>query len=112
QYLRSRYRAGRDRADQVVGRTACAAMRAARRSLRCCECQSSRPGEPGAGGMAMTAHEMIVHHTDRLHEGIDDCRSTEFETAARELLGHFLGYSGFGGDLFFGSLAVWFWLFL
>jgi hypothetical protein len=58
--------------------------------LRSCERRSSRPGELGAGGMAMTGHQMIVHHADRLHESIDDGRSTEFETAARELFGHFL----------------------
>src|SRR5262245_2327748 len=49
---------------------------------------------------------MIVHHADSLHEGIDDGRSTELETAARELFGHPLGDRGLGGNLFRAPVAV------
>ena len=33
---------------------------------------------------------MIVHHADRLHEGIDDGRAHEFEPLGLEILGEFL----------------------
>src|SRR6266446_4411719 len=36
----------------------------------------------------MAAHEVVVDHARRLHEGIDDARADELEAAPRELLGH------------------------
>jgi hypothetical protein len=35
--------------------------------------------------VAMAARQMIVHHADRLHEGVDDRRSAEFEPRALDL---------------------------
>src|SRR5262245_11975808 len=37
--------------------------------------------------MPMAGHQMVVHHSDRLHEGVDDGRPDELEATAGEFLG-------------------------
>ena len=39
-----------------------------------------------AGRVAMTFHNMIIDHADRLHEGIDDGRATELKSGFLEVL--------------------------
>ena len=79
---RSRRRAARDRVNRAAVPTACAARRAALlfagRRLLICACRASRTAV-----MAVAVDQMIVHHADRLHEGIDDGRPDELEAAPR-----------------------------
>src|SRR5437763_1566868 len=83
----SRREAGEPRRFQI----GVVAMRGGLGYSRSCESRSSgfwsaRSGKLGAGRMAMAAHQMVVHQADCLHEGIDDWRATELETAACQLL--------------------------
>ncbi len=41
-----------------------------------------------AGGVAVTDHQMVVDHADRLHERVDDGRADEVETVAEQLFRH------------------------
>src|SRR5262245_7882292 len=48
---------------------------------------------------AKAAHLMIVHHADRLHEGIHDRRADELETALLQVLRQRVGYFGTRRDV-------------
>src|SRR6266496_2378127 len=45
------------------------------------------------------AHDVVVDHPDRLHEGVTDRRSYEAEAPPLEILAHRSGVSGLGGDV-------------
>src|SRR4029078_10218126 len=89
---RSRYRAARGRA----GRAAAPTASAARHGWRCQRiCLASFvPSFDLEAGLAMLAaaalvaearDQMVVDHAGGLHEGIDDGRTDEFESARAEL---------------------------
>ena len=63
-------------------------------------------GEFGAFGVAVAGDEVIVDHAHRLHEGVDDGRAAELESAAAEFLRHCLRHFGGGGYLSERSLAL------
>src|SRR5579864_6862945 len=56
--------------------------------------------------MTEACHEVVVHHADRLHEGIDDGRPAKFEAAARKLLRDLAGKLGLGRYLLDAAQAI------
>src|ERR1700722_16793273 len=64
----------------------CDASRVARLARCPVSVMAARP-ELLALRMAIAGDQMIVDHADRLHEGVDDGRPAEFETALQKLLG-------------------------
>lgn len=50
--------------------------------------------------MPVTRHQMIVHHSRRLHEGVNDRRPAKLEAALLQLLRDFLRERCLGGNLF------------
>src|SRR5215471_6375652 len=50
-------------------------------------------------GMSRTCDEMIVHHTDCLHERVADCRANKLESAPREVAAHGVGFNCARGHL-------------
>ena len=49
--------------------------------------------------MSAAADEVIVHHPDRLHEGVDDGGPAKFEAARLQILGYCFGEGGPGGNV-------------
>src|SRR6185312_12428638 len=56
-------------------------------------------GELDAIRMTETRRQMVVDHADRLHEGVDDGRADEFESAAGQLFRHLARDIGLGRNL-------------
>src|SRR6185295_9022100 len=50
--------------------------------------------------------EVVVHHADGLHEGVNDRRPTEFEAALFQLFGYFLRKRCFDRNLALGAEAI------
>lgn len=51
-------------------------------------------------GMAITAGQVVVDHSCRLHEGVADCRTDELEAAFLEGLAHGIRFGRCGGNVF------------
>src|SRR4051794_2682114 len=61
-----------------------------------------RPRPVGLGhqrSIAEAVHRVVVHHADRLHEGVANRRADEGEPAALEILAHRIGLRRPGGNL-------------
>src|SRR5215510_8335961 len=58
-----------------------------------------RRAQPFASGVAWAADEVVVHHADRLHEGVDDRRAAELEASGFEFLRNLPGQLRLGRHL-------------
>src|SRR3984885_1568600 len=83
----------------------CDASRVARLARCAVSATAARP-EFLAFRMAIAGDQMIVDHADRLHEGVDDGRPAEFETALQKLLGDRARGCGFRRHLACGFVVV------
>src|SRR5262249_54915470 len=99
--LRFRRRARTDQAGRAAAPTTCAATRAVRAVAMICarlrkkgSTASSPFAELLAGRVPVEVHDVVVYHADRLHEGIDDGRPDELESARQQLLRYLLRYRG------------------
>src|SRR5215510_16479936 len=65
-----------------------------------------RRAEPFASGMARAADQVVVHHADRLHEGVDDRRAAELEAPGFEFLRDLPRQLGLGRHLAYRIVAI------
>src|SRR5262245_2770593 len=65
-----------------------------------------RRAEPFASGVARAADQVVVHHADRLHKGVDDRRAAELEAPSFEFLGNLARQLRLGGHLAHCLVAI------
>jgi hypothetical protein len=56
--------------------------------------------------MSRTGHEVIVHHSRRLHQRVADCRAYKFKSTLQKIAAHRIGFRGARGHLGRGSPAI------
>src|SRR5262245_24214287 len=89
---RSRRRAAKGRAGRACALRACVARRESprrvRRQVAALHASRSTTWQRRQGRVPVAADHVVVDHAGGLHEGIDDARPDEFESAPRQLLRH------------------------
>jgi hypothetical protein len=56
--------------------------------------------------MTGACHAVIIHHSNRLHEGVADSRSHEVEATLLQILAHGIGFGGARWKAFFSFARI------